>query len=210
MFNLWKPLVPPGVDCTGLPIKEVDAGGKVVRPGLVFQRQLSLARDAVLRPIIGLWYWCTDQYIVQRALGAKNETHARRGSIFASLPEAAAGVHLHHSRHHLLRTRQEGQSRGAGDAGRRQRPWPSARESQAAFPLMVIHVLPERRPRHGRGRSARGADELAGRRVQRLVDAVYDRPLQDKWNPEASDSRTGVGRPMATVAMTSSRLSGFR
>jgi SSS family solute:Na+ symporter len=35
-------------------------------------------------PIVGLWYWCTDQYIVQRALAAKNETQARRGSIFAS------------------------------------------------------------------------------------------------------------------------------
>ncbi len=35
-------------------------------------------------PIIGLWYWCTDQYIVQRALGAPDETTARRGSIFAA------------------------------------------------------------------------------------------------------------------------------
>jgi len=34
-------------------------------------------------PIIGVWYWCTDQYIVQRVLSAKNETHARRGTIFA-------------------------------------------------------------------------------------------------------------------------------
>ena len=33
--------------------------------------------------MIGLWYWCTDQYIVQRALGAPNEQTARRGSIFA-------------------------------------------------------------------------------------------------------------------------------
>jgi len=32
-------------------------------------------------PIVGLWYWCTDQYIVQRVLGAQNETDARRGSI---------------------------------------------------------------------------------------------------------------------------------
>jgi SSS family solute:Na+ symporter len=31
-----------------------------------------------------LWYWCTDQYIVQRALGAPNETIARRGSVFAA------------------------------------------------------------------------------------------------------------------------------
>jgi SSS family solute:Na+ symporter len=35
-------------------------------------------------PIVGLWYWCTDQYIVQRALAAKDERQARRGSIFAS------------------------------------------------------------------------------------------------------------------------------
>src|SRR5918993_768379 len=35
-------------------------------------------------PIIGLWYWCTDQYIVQRTLGAPSEREARRGTIFAS------------------------------------------------------------------------------------------------------------------------------
>jgi SSS family solute:Na+ symporter len=35
-------------------------------------------------PIIGLWYWCTDQYIVQRVLGAQDERDARRGSICAS------------------------------------------------------------------------------------------------------------------------------
>ena len=33
--------------------------------------------------IIGFWYWCTDQYIVQRTLSARNETQARRGAIFA-------------------------------------------------------------------------------------------------------------------------------
>ncbi len=38
----------------------------------------------ICAPIIGLWYWCTDQYIVQRALGAPNEKEARRGSIAAS------------------------------------------------------------------------------------------------------------------------------
>ena len=35
-------------------------------------------------PIVGLWYWCTDQYIVQRTLAARNETQARRGTIFAA------------------------------------------------------------------------------------------------------------------------------
>jgi SSS family solute:Na+ symporter len=32
-------------------------------------------------PILGVWYWCTDQMIVQRVLGAKNETHARGGAL---------------------------------------------------------------------------------------------------------------------------------
>lgn len=35
-------------------------------------------------PIVGIWYWCTDQYIVQRCLSAKNEKEARRGTIFAA------------------------------------------------------------------------------------------------------------------------------
>ncbi len=36
-------------------------------------------------PIIAFWYWCTDQYIVQRLLGAKSIDEARRGSLFAAL-----------------------------------------------------------------------------------------------------------------------------
>ncbi|MBE3134738.1 MAG: sodium/solute symporter [Acidobacteria bacterium] len=35
-------------------------------------------------PIVGLWYWCTDQYIVQRTLAARNMTQARRGTIFGA------------------------------------------------------------------------------------------------------------------------------
>jgi len=34
-------------------------------------------------PIIGLWYWCADQTIVQRVLGAKDEKQARLGPLFA-------------------------------------------------------------------------------------------------------------------------------
>jgi len=34
-------------------------------------------------PILGVWYWCTDQFIVQRTLSAKNINHARSGAIFA-------------------------------------------------------------------------------------------------------------------------------
>lgn len=34
-------------------------------------------------PILGVWYWCTDQYIVQRALSAKDLSNARKGALLA-------------------------------------------------------------------------------------------------------------------------------
>jgi SSS family solute:Na+ symporter len=34
--------------------------------------------------IIGFWYWCTDQYIVQRVLAGRNQKHSRRGAILAA------------------------------------------------------------------------------------------------------------------------------
>ena len=34
-------------------------------------------------PILGVWYWCTDQYIVQRVLSSKDESNARKGALFA-------------------------------------------------------------------------------------------------------------------------------
>lgn len=36
-------------------------------------------------PVLGIWYWCADQTIVQRVLGAKDENHARVGPLFAAL-----------------------------------------------------------------------------------------------------------------------------
>jgi len=38
----------------------------------------------IASPIVGIWYWCTDQYIVQRALSAKNLRNARRGAIWGA------------------------------------------------------------------------------------------------------------------------------
>ncbi len=35
-------------------------------------------------PILGIWYWCTDQYIVQRVLSARSLAQAQRGALFAS------------------------------------------------------------------------------------------------------------------------------
>ena len=92
MFNLWKPLVPAGVEGTWAPVQqvvqEVGANGvaveKVVKQAWYFNDNYPWLGMLFCAPIIGLWYWCTDQYIVQRALTAPNETIARRGSICAA------------------------------------------------------------------------------------------------------------------------------
>jgi SSS family solute:Na+ symporter len=84
MFNLWKPLIPPGVTGTWAPVIEKGSAGGIVKEAWYFNGNFPWLGMLFCAPIIGLWYWCTDQYIVQRALGAPNEAVARRGSIFAS------------------------------------------------------------------------------------------------------------------------------
>jgi SSS family solute:Na+ symporter len=78
MFNLWKPMVPAGVESTWAPVKEPGQMAWYFNDNYPWLGMLFCA------PIIGLWYWCTDQYIVQRTLSAPNESEARRGSIFAA------------------------------------------------------------------------------------------------------------------------------
>ncbi|MEN8191416.1 MAG: sodium:solute symporter [Bacteroidota bacterium] len=56
-FNLFKPLSDPDFPWLGM---------------------------VLASPIVGIWYWCTDQYIVQRVLAGRDEEQARRGTIFAA------------------------------------------------------------------------------------------------------------------------------
>jgi solute:Na+ symporter, SSS family len=84
MFNLWKPLIPTGVTSTWAPVLETNSAGDVVKQAWYFNGNFPWLGMLFCAPITGLWYWCTDQYIVQRALGAPNQTEARRGSIFAA------------------------------------------------------------------------------------------------------------------------------
>lgn len=84
MFNLWKPIVPDGQIATWSPVLEKDAAGHITRQAWYFNGDFPWLGMAICAPVIGLWYWCTDQYIVQRALGAPNQKVARQGSIFAA------------------------------------------------------------------------------------------------------------------------------
>ncbi|MGD1044624.1 MAG: sodium:solute symporter [Bacteroidota bacterium] len=85
MFNLWKPLTPAGVESTWAPVIERNAAGNLVKQAWYFNGNYPWLGMAICAPVIGLWYWCTDQYIVQRVLGAPNEKVGRRGAIFAAV-----------------------------------------------------------------------------------------------------------------------------
>ena len=78
MFNLWKPLVHDVFESTWAPVKEE------TRMAWYFNDNYPWIGMLFCAPIIGLWYWCTDQYIVQRVISAPNEQVARRGSICAA------------------------------------------------------------------------------------------------------------------------------
>jgi len=134
LFNLWKPLVPAGMEGTWAPIRE---------PGRIawyFNGNYPWLGMLLCAPIIGLWYWTTDQYIVQRALGARNEREARRGSIFAAylkllpvfifiIPGMIALA--------LAKSGAPGLSSMVGPDGQ-----VIAGAAQGAFPLLVMTVLP--------------------------------------------------------------------
>ena len=199
MLNLWKPLIPPGVEGTWAPVLERNASGAIVREAWYFNGNFPWLGMAVCAPIIGLWYWCTDQYIVQRALGAPDETTARRGSVFAAflklfpvylfivpglicfalaksgrLPELASIV---------------------GSDGRL-----NAQQAQAAFPLMVRYLLPQGL----RGIVVAGLlsalmGSLAG--VFNACSTLFTVDLYQKWRPQASQRQlVRIGRA-ATAAM---------
>ena len=78
MFNLWRPLVPEGIIGTWSPIKNETTMAWYFNSDYPWIGMLFAA------PIIGLWYWCTDQYIVQRLLGSSNLAEARKGTIAAA------------------------------------------------------------------------------------------------------------------------------
>jgi len=77
-FNLWRPIIPEGLESTWAPIKTETTQAWYFNTNYPWITMLFCA------PIIGLWYWCTDQYIVQRMLGANGLSEARKGTIAAA------------------------------------------------------------------------------------------------------------------------------
>jgi SSS family solute:Na+ symporter len=192
MFNLWKPLIPAGVQGTWAPVLEKDTVGNIVKQAWYFNGYYPWLGMLFCAPIIGLWYWCTDQYIVQRALGAPNETIARRGSIFAGflklfpvylfiIPGLICFALAKSGKIPEL------QSIMIGAGGH------VTREAQGAFPLMVQYLLPPGL----RGIVVAGLlsalmGSLAG--VFNACSTLFTVDLYAKWKPKATQHqlvRTG-------------------
>lgn len=199
MFNLWKPLVPAGVEGTWAPVLEKAADGSVVRQAWYFNGNYPWLGMLFCAPIIGLWYWCTDQYIVQRALGAPNETEARRGSIFASFLKLLPVFIFIIPGMICFALAKSGKipelGMLVGPDGQA-----IADESQAAFPLMVKHVLPV----GVRGIVVAGLlsalmSSLAG--VFNASSTLFTMDLYQKFQPRASQHQlVWIGR-VATIVM---------
>ena len=77
-------------------------------------------------PILGVWYWCTDQVIVQRALAAKDEGHAKGGTVLAGFLKILPVFML------VI----------PGLVARALYPAEMAADSNAAFPLLVVRLMP--------------------------------------------------------------------
>jgi solute:Na+ symporter, SSS family len=192
LFNLWKPFVPPGVEGTWAPVKE--AG----RSAWYFNQDYPWPGMLFCAPIIGLWYWCTDQYIVQRALGAKGEREARRGTIFAAflkllpvfifiVPGMIAVALARSGRAPEL------SSMVAADGT------VAAASAQAAFPLMVRYVMPDGiRGLVLAGLLAALMSSLAG--AFNASSTLFTLDFYNKLHPKASQAHlVWVGRAATTV-----------
>lgn len=141
MFNLWKPMVPAGVEGTWAPIWEKNAAGETVRQAWYFNQNFPWLGMAICAPVIGLWYWCTDQYIVQRALGAPNEAVARRGSICAAVLKLFPVYLFIIPGLICFALAKSGKVPGL-EAVYDPATGKATAASQAAFPLMVEYLLP--------------------------------------------------------------------
>ena len=194
MFNLWKPIIPHDTVGTWAPVRET---GKIA---WYFNDKYPWPGMLLCAPIIGLWYWCTDQYIVQRVLGARDERQGRRGTIFAgflkltpvflfiipgmicfALAKSGINPSLHQelfdASGHLIRDR-----------------------AQAAFPLLVMHVLPIGvRGIVVAGLLAALMSALAG--VFNASSSLFTMDFYSRLRPKASQAQlVWVGR-VATVVM---------
>jgi SSS family solute:Na+ symporter len=194
MFNLWKPLVPTGMEGTWAPVME---------PGRIawyFNGDFPWVGMLFCAPIVGLWYWCTDQYIVQRTLTAQNQTEARRGTIFAALLKLLPVFIFIIPGMIAVALAQSGKVPGLQQALLDANGEVLTLNAQAAFPLMVQHVLPiGLRGIVVAGLLAALMSSLAG--AFNACSTLFTVDLYVKWRPGASQPQIVRTGRIATVVM---------
>ncbi|HWQ34100.1 MAG TPA: sodium/solute symporter, partial [Blastocatellia bacterium] len=77
-------------------------------------------------PLLGIWYWCTDQVIVQRVLSAKDVANAKAGTVVAGFLKILPVFML------IV----------PGMIARALYPQEMAADSNAAFPTLVVRLMP--------------------------------------------------------------------
>ncbi len=159
-----------------------------------------MARYGHLPPIIGLWYWCTDQYIVQRAFGAPNEQTGRRGAIFASFLKLFPPYLFIIPGLICFALAKSGKVPGLTAALFDNHGNLVASGAQKAYPLMVQHLLPAGL----RGIVVAGLlsalmGSLAG--VFNACSTLFTVDLYEKWKPKATQHQIVRTGRIATIVM---------
>jgi SSS family solute:Na+ symporter len=192
MFNLWKPLIPEGVQGTWAPVMEPG------RMAWYFNSNYPWVGMLFCAPIIGLWYWCTDQYIVQRTLTAPNVQEARRGTILAAyLKLLPVFIFIVPGMVALALAKAGAQGMGGlVDASGNAIP----AMAQGAFPMLVQNIMPAGvRGIVVAGLLAALMSSLAG--VFNASSTLFTMDFYKKLHPLASERQlVWVGR-LATIAL---------
>jgi SSS family solute:Na+ symporter len=144
-------------------------------------------------PVIGLWYWCADQTIVQRVLGAKDERHGRLGPLFTGFIKILP-VFLF-----VLP--------GVIAAGLvRQGKLPAPAESADTYSLLINHLLPV-------GLKGVVAAALLAALMSTVsgalnsISTLFSLDLYKRWRPRTSErGLTRVGRVVTFVGMIAAIL----
>jgi SSS family solute:Na+ symporter len=199
MFNLWKPLVPAGQVATWAPVIELNTAGAITKQAWYFNSNFPWLGMAICAPVIGLWYWCTDQYIVQRALGAPNQKVARQGSIFAAFLKLFPVYLFIIPGLICFALAKSGKVPGLAEVYNPVTGQATA-ASQGAFPLMVQHLLPAGL----RGIVVAGLlsalmGSLAG--VFNACSTLFTVDIYQKLRPKATQSQLVKMGRTATVVM---------
>ena len=91
--------------------------------------------------IIGFWYWCTDQFIVQRVLSGRDQKQSRRGAIFGAYLKLLP-VFLFLIPGMIAFALARGAATGALDTELGHQLAPVLSNADVAFPLLVAKLLP--------------------------------------------------------------------